>query len=144
MSQSKNYKVGEVEIVVSGIAGRFPNSNNIKEYEYNLYNKVDMVDDDESRWPNYHAELPLRSGKIRNLEKFDVNFFAMMTRNVKYMDPQVRILVEHSYEAILDAGISPQSLVGSRTGVFVGCCLGDTLDTNLYQKTAKDGMGIAG
>jgi len=102
------------------------------------------VDDDESRWPNYHSELPTRTGKIRNLEKFDGNFFSVLSRNANYIDPQVRILLEHSYEAILDAGISPQSLVGSRTGVFVGCCLGDSKDTYLYQKTVKDGMGVAG
>ncbi len=28
------------EIVVSGIAGRFPNSNNVNEFAHNLYNKV--------------------------------------------------------------------------------------------------------
>lgn len=28
------------EIVISGMAGKFPNSHNIEEYEYNLYNKV--------------------------------------------------------------------------------------------------------
>lgn len=28
------------DIVISGMAGKFPNSKNISEYEYNLYNKV--------------------------------------------------------------------------------------------------------
>jgi len=144
MTENRNNNVGDVEIVVSGMAGRFPNANNIKEYEYNLYNKVDMVDDDESRWPHYHADLPPRTGKIRNLEKFDGNFFSLFGQKVNFIDPQARVLLEHAYEAIIDAGISPESLVGSRTGVFVGCCLGDSRDTHLYQKTAKDGQGVVG
>lgn len=38
------------EIVISGIAGRFPESNNMKELEDNLFNKIDMVTDDTRRW----------------------------------------------------------------------------------------------
>lgn len=30
------------EIVISGIAGKFPNCHNVAEYEYNLYNKVSV------------------------------------------------------------------------------------------------------
>lgn len=115
-------------IVVSGIAGRFSNSNNMREFEYNLYNKVDMVDEDESRWKHFHNEVPRRSGKIRNLEKFDASFFSILNKHANQMDPQCRILLEHSYEAILDAGISPDSLIGSRTGVFIGGCTLDPKD----------------
>lgn len=92
------------EIVVSGIAGRFPNSNNMREFEFNLYNKVDMADDDESRWKNFHPKVPKRMGKIRNLEKFDASFFSILDKHANQMDPQGRILLEHSYEAIVDAG----------------------------------------
>jgi len=98
-------KTARDEIVISGISGRFPNTNNMKELAHNLYNKVDMVDDDESRWKHFHPEIPTRSGKIRNIEKFDASFFATLNKHANWTDPQMRILLEHSYEAILDAGV---------------------------------------
>lgn len=39
------------DIVISGIAGRFPQSDNIDELAANLLNKIDMVTQDDSRWP---------------------------------------------------------------------------------------------
>ena len=38
------------EIVISGIAGRFPDSDNIKHFKENLFNKVDLISDDDRRW----------------------------------------------------------------------------------------------
>jgi len=48
----RNYKVTEPgeEIVISGIAGRFPESKNVEELKNNLLNKVDMITDDDRRW----------------------------------------------------------------------------------------------
>lgn len=39
------------DIVVSGMSGRFPESDSIEEFEHNLYNQIDMVVEDERRWP---------------------------------------------------------------------------------------------
>jgi hypothetical protein len=44
-------KEGE-EIVISGMSGRFPESNSTDEFANNLYNKLDMITDDSRRWPN--------------------------------------------------------------------------------------------
>jgi len=38
------------EIVISGIAGRFPNSDNINQLRENLFNKVDLVNANHGRW----------------------------------------------------------------------------------------------
>lgn len=75
----------EDEIVISGISGRFPNSNNMADFAYNLYNKVDMVDDKETRWKHTHPEIPKRFGKVGNLDKFDATFFSVMVRQARYM-----------------------------------------------------------
>lgn len=39
------------DIVISGIGGRFPQSDNIDELAANLLNNIDMVTQDNSRWP---------------------------------------------------------------------------------------------
>lgn len=39
------------DIVISGISGRFPESDNLDELKSNLYNHVDMITSDERRWP---------------------------------------------------------------------------------------------
>jgi fatty acid synthase, animal type len=132
------------EIVISGIAGRFPNSNNVADFAHNLYNKIDMVDDDEKRWKHLDSEVPTRFGKVSRLEKFDAFFFSVHRRQAQWMDPQCRMLLEHSYEAILDSGINPKTMRGSRTGVFMGCCFAESEETMFYATKVKDGLGLTG
>jgi fatty acid synthase, animal type len=132
------------EIVITGIAGRFPNSDNIAQFADNLYNKVDMVDDDERRWRHTNPEIPRRLGKINGLEKFDASFFGIHFKQAHTMDPQCRILLEHAYEVVLDAGVCPKSLRGSRTAVILGCCFCESEKVWIYDKSPKDGLGLSG
>jgi fatty acid synthase len=45
------FNVMTEDIVISGIAGRFPECDNMDEFAYNLYNNLDMVTEDDRRWP---------------------------------------------------------------------------------------------
>ena len=40
------------DVVISGFSGRLPESDSIEEFKKNLYEGVDMVTDDERRWPS--------------------------------------------------------------------------------------------
>ena len=48
--------------------------------------------------------LPRRNGKIKDLRKFDASFFHVSPKQAEKMDPGLRMLLEVSYEALLDAG----------------------------------------
>lgn len=46
-------------VVISGISGRLPESNSIAEFKENLFSGVDMVTDDDRRWPAGEYKLKL-------------------------------------------------------------------------------------
>lgn len=48
--------------------------------------------------------LPTRTGKLKGLEYFDSNFFGVHAKQADVMDPQLRLLLESTYECIVDAG----------------------------------------
>lgn len=103
-----------------------------------------MVDDEEKRWRHFNVEIPKRMGKIDDLEKFDATFFGVHFKQAHTMDPQCRLLIECAYEAVMDAGVNPKSLRGSRTGVFVGACFSESEKTWFYEKISSGGFGITG
>jgi fatty acid synthase, animal type len=141
MQELINSSVKRKSVVISGISGRFPKSRNLREFSYNLFNKIDMIGNDQSRWKHFNTEIPKQFGKISDLEKFDASFFSYLDKHAAITDPQTRIILEHSYEAILDAGVSPQSLFGSRTGVFVACMMLDSKDAFLHDIATKESQG---
>jgi acyl transferase domain-containing protein len=51
-----------------------------------------------------HPDIPARMGRIYNINKFDASFFGIHNKQVQAMDPQGRMLMEKTYEAIVDAG----------------------------------------
>lgn len=56
---------------------------------------------------------------------FDCDFFGLTEREATAIDPQHRLLLEVSWEAIEHAGVDPATLAESQTGVFVGLTHGD-------------------
>lgn len=106
--------------MIAGMAGKLPESENLQEFWENLINGVDMVTEDDRRWKPGIFGLPRRNGKLKDISKFDASFFGVHPKQAHTMDPQLRMLLEVSYEAILDGGIDPTVLRGTDTGVWIG------------------------
>ncbi len=64
-------------------------------------------------------------GFVRDPDHFDAEFFGITPREAEGMDPQHRLLLELSAEALEHAGIPATDLAGTKTGVFIGLCNSD-------------------
>ncbi|MCW2513518.1 MAG: acyl transferase domain protein, partial [Mycobacterium sp.] len=69
---------------------------------------------------------------------FDADFFNISEREATAIDPQHRLLLETSWEAIEHAGIDPAVIASSLTGVFMGMTHAD------YQLLAADANAVEG
>lgn len=66
-----------------------------------------------------------RGGFADGIGEFDAHFFGVSPREAASMDPQQRLMLELSWEAVEDAGIPAQDVEGSAAGVFFGAIAGD-------------------
>ena len=83
----------------------------------------------EGRWTQSQVGKPLTPeqqsvqagflpGSVK-VDEFDAKFFGINGPDCEYLDPQIRMMLEVSWEALEDAGINPQSINGSKkAGVY--------------------------
>ncbi|XP_021932223.1 fatty acid synthase-like isoform X2 [Zootermopsis nevadensis] len=88
--------------------------------------------------------LPKRTGKVPNVTKFDASFFGINYKQAHIMDPICRLLLERTYEAIVDAGVNPHFLKGQKIGVFVGASINETESVWFYERPHENGYGLTG
>lgn len=130
-------------IAVIGMSCRFPGGANTPEAFWELLKHgVDAITEVPSeRWdineyfdpdPDAIGKMSTRwGGFIKDVDQFDPQFFGIAPREAVGLDPQQRLLLELSWEALERAGQSPEQLMNSETGVFVGISGGDYLLLNM-------------
>jgi polyketide synthase 5 len=69
---------------------------------------------------------------------FDSEFFGINEREATAIDPQHRLLLETSWEAMEHAGLTPKTVADSLTGVFLGLTHCD------YQLVTADSQAMEG
>ena len=83
-------------------------------------------------------------GFLHEAGQFDPAFFGISPREALAMDPQHRLLLETSWEALEHAGIDPASLRGSQTGVFAGVTYQDYVSLLALSKESEEGLVSSG
>ncbi len=64
-------------------------------------------------------------GFLDEIDGFDNTFFGISAQEAARMDPQQRLMLELAWEAMDDAGLVPERLAGTKTGVYVGCSISE-------------------
>ncbi len=139
-AQTSTRKFSGDKIAVVGMGCRFPGADNPQDFWQLLTGGGDAITVNSSRW-----EQPAPGGFLKDIDKFDANFFNISPREAAEIDPQQRLLLETAWTALESGGINPLSLQGSRTGVFVGISSQDysqirlqkSLETNPYVGTGN-------
>lgn len=109
----------EEPIAVVGVGCRFPQSTGPDAYWQFLDAGRSAVTPAPARdW--WDPSVIGRGGFLDQVDEFDARFFGISPREAAAMDPQQRILLEVTWEALCDAGLTRESIGGSATGVFVG------------------------
>ena len=71
--------------------------------------------------PGDLARSLVPGGFLADIDEFDAGFFGLSPREAIRLDPQHRLLLETTWEALEDAGLPAGQLAGSRTGVYTAC-----------------------
>jgi acyl transferase domain-containing protein/acyl carrier protein len=145
------------------MACRFPGADSTQDFWHLLRNGLHAIEeippnrfDIESYFdptPNTPGKIvSRRGGFLRDIDRFDTYFFGISPREAERIDPQQRLLLELAWEAFEDAGLLPERLVASRTGVFVGmwtneyedCMFNASSDCDLYTTTGGGRYAASG
>ena len=124
-------------IAIIGMACRFPGAVKTPEDLWQLLiegkDAIREVPPERFDINAYYSPDPSAPGKtstrwggfVDGIEQFDARFFGISPREAVSMDPQQRMLLEVTWEALERAGLPPARLAGSLTGVFVGISTSD-------------------
>lgn len=119
-------------IAVVGIGCRFPGGVGTPEELWHLVSegRTGLTEVPSDRWnansfyhPDPEAKEALNTKKgyflKQDVSEFDARFFGFSTAEAEQTDPQQRLILETTYEALENAGISLDSIKGSDTSVFI-------------------------
>ncbi|KAL1132201.1 hypothetical protein AAG570_010158 [Ranatra chinensis] len=131
------------EVVISGVSGRFPECENVPQLSEMLNSRLNLVTTENCKWTPGALDVPVPTGKIKNISHFDMTFFGVHGKLRELMDHNICLCMTTSFEAICDAGMSPASVSGSNTAVFMNSMTSESEYAALMKGTTG-GHGMLG
>ncbi len=149
--------VSDKDIAIIGAACRFPGHvTNLAEFWELLRSGTDAVTSlpadrfSKDRYASKNRDFPghtytTAAGVLDRIKDFDPEFFGISRKEAQDMDPQQRLVLEITWEALEQAHIRPSAIRGSSTAVFMGASsmdlslsrTEDTADTSPYTVTGN-------
>ncbi|OPZ92651.1 MAG: Polyketide synthase PksN [Firmicutes bacterium ADurb.Bin419] len=138
-------------IAIIGMSGRFPGAKNIDEFWENLKDGVDSITSfskeeaikaGASEKDVDNPDYVLAGGILEDIEYFDASFFGFNPRETENMDPQHRLFMECSFEALENAGYAKNEYEYP-VGVYAGSNMSTYFLYHLMAKVGlKDNFGM--
>lgn len=133
---TRNGPAERVDIAIVGLSTRFPGDMNSPEQTWQalLEGRDAITDLPEGRWSEFLeepriaervAQAHTRGGYLKDIKGFDSEFFAVAKTEADNIDPQQRMALELTWEALEHARIPASSLRGESVGVYVGSSTND-------------------
>ncbi|RQH10613.1 MgcH [Okeania hirsuta] len=141
-------------IAIVGMACRFPGgANDPSKYWNLLHDGIDAITPvpperwDVSAYYDPDPEVPGKSytrqgGFIDQVDQFDPLFFGISPREAVTLDPQYRLLLEVTWEALENSGQTWENLKNSQTSVFMGASTDDYTSVILREANSYPTLGI--
>ena len=135
-TRTRDIDEGIANIAIVGLATRFPGDMNTPDemWQALLEGRDAITDLPEGRWSEFMEEPRLaerirkartRGGYLTDIKGFDAEFFALSKMEADNIDPQQRMALELTWEALEFARIPASSLRGRNVGVYVGSSTND-------------------
>ncbi len=124
-------------IAIVGMACRFPGAPDLSAFWRLLEAGADALTagrEDSASWNNLAEDLSpkyaawRRGGFVEGIDQFDARFFRISPIEARLMDPRQRMMLETTWRALEDAGMDPDELRGSRTGLYAGVAASEYRD----------------
>lgn len=126
-------------IAIIGMGCRFPGASNLSEFWEIIHDGVDTITEAPKDRP---TEMKGLGGFLQGIDEFDAAFFGIAPEEAIKIDPQHRLLLEVTWEALENAGLIPANLAGKNAGVFVGLSSdGEYLNLSIEDPTFNVTLG---
>jgi len=144
-----------VDIAIVGLSTRFPGDMDTPDATWQalMEGRDGITDLPEGRWEEFLAEPRLaervakaqtRGGYLKDIKGFDSEFFAVAKTEADNIDPQQRMALELTWEALEQARIPASSLRGKPVGVYVGVSNNDYAMMAVSDPTSAHPYAITG